>query len=831
MTASRWSRLQELFDRLLELPANDRSAWLDAYEPDAGLRAEAARLVREHDASGGAGLTSPLGRAAADIATPASAGQRIGAYALIREIGSGGMGTVFLAERVDDEFAQRVAIKLIRGIATRDMSHRLRRERQILAGLDHSNIARLFDGGTSDAGQPYLVMEYIDGESLTDHARSHGLPLDRRLRLLQQVCHAVHYAHRRLVIHRDLKPANVLMRADGTPALLDFGIAKLLDTDTGQPQETRTALPWFTPAYASPEQRTGGAVSTATDIYGLGALLHHLLTDAIPQPRADGGLPPPSTLRNTAGQPAGDRELDIIVGKATHPDPERRYDSGAALADDLERYLAGRPIQAAPDRAGYRLRKFVRRNRVSVGLGLLAVAILFATSTWALHQAYMTRLQATRAERHFASVRDLANRFVHDVYREIADIPGTSRAQTILLDTGIEYLGRLATDAGDNRALLLEIAAGYVSLARTQERMHALPEQRRQTAQLVQATLDRADALAPRDATSLRWRLRALTLLATAELGAQQFDAARAYFESAAVLAHETLHSRESFELAVSRAELFTEYGKAAGIDIPARRRLGLVESARASYEVARSLAASDTDRDAADNALATTLIYLARVKNEDVDDPGRLAVALAYADEALRIQEVLHARLPNDMPTNVNLVMEATTAAAIAAGHGDYERARDYYRTARRYDENIRRLDPEQPVAAINRIVMRLGQIDMEMRAHAPPLEQFAEIAEVERLIAGLPDHISGQRQFAALRAWVATLEAEFSLRRSEEAGLAQAERLALKRESLRRFEEAGTLIALAPEAVLEENRDTMELLRTGPRRARASLAALQPR
>ncbi len=376
MSDARWQRLQALFDALLEQPAATHEAWLATNEPDAALAAEALALVRAHlDDEDTDSLTARIGSAAGEALREPAKGLRLGPYVLLEEIGSGGMGTVFLAERVDAEFDHRVAIKIIRGIATNDASQRLRRERQILADLSHPNIARLLDGGTSEAGQPYLVMEYIDGSSITEHVRAASMPRAKRLRLVQQVCRAVHYAHQRLVIHRDLKPANVLVRADGAPVLLDFGIAKLLDANASGQHQTQTGMPWFTPAYASPEQRTGQPVSTATDIYSLGALLFELITDEVPRPDAEGRIAEPSTRRTRDGVRGGDRELDIIVGKATHPEPDRRYASAEALANDIERYLRGRPIQAAPDSVGYRMAKFVRRHAWATAAMLVLVAL------------------------------------------------------------------------------------------------------------------------------------------------------------------------------------------------------------------------------------------------------------------------------------------------------------------------------------------------------------------------------------------------------------------------------------------------------------------------
>ena len=477
MSDARWQRLQELFEALLAMPAGAREEWLAANEADAALRAEALALVG-HDEVDGA-LTARLAEAAGNMAGgDAVAGTRLGPYRLREEIGSGGMGTVFLAERVDAEFDHRVAIKLIRGVATRDASQRLRRERQILADLAHPNIARLLDGGTSDSGQPYLVMEYIEGASITAWARAQRLPRVRRLRLLQQVCRAVHYAHQRLVIHRDLKPANVLVRSDGTPVLLDFGIAKLLDADASGPQQTQTGMPWFTPAYASPEQRNGRRVSTATDIYGLGALMFELLTDEVPAPDAEGRLPAPGTRRNDTGERGGDRDLDIIVGKAAHPDPDRRYASAEALANDIERYLRGRPIQAAPDSVGYRIAKFVGRHRWSSAASALLVLLALAF-VWKLS---VENERARRAEERAQRESLTAGRVV-DTMIGLFDAASPEKvglrpiSALELVDTGMQNLGgRLGDEPQSKARLTAALAEIYGKLGQNEKGLAAIGE-------------------------------------------------------------------------------------------------------------------------------------------------------------------------------------------------------------------------------------------------------------------------------------------------------------------------------------------------------------------
>jgi eukaryotic-like serine/threonine-protein kinase len=493
MNKVRWNRLQELFERLLERPSSERAVWLHENEPDESLRDEALALVAKHD-SGPDVLTARLREAANQVAAQPAAGLRLGPYVLIREIGSGGMGTVFLAERVDAEFDRLVAIKLIRGVPTLDASARLRRERQILADLSHPNIARLLDGGTTENGQPYLVMEFVEGPptrgaeatptelvrsapTITEYCKAANIPRNRRLRLLQQVCRAVHYAHQRLVIHRDLKPANVLVRNDGSPVLLDFGIAKLLDSE-GSGQQTLTGVPWFTPAYASPEQRGGCRVSTATDVYALGVLMHELLVDQLAARDAIGRLPALAEIRRADGERIADRELDIIVAKASHADADRRYASAEALANDIERYLRGRPIQAAPDSFGYRAGKFVRRHRWS----LATAAGVVALSVFMLVRLATENERARRAEQVATRESVTSNRVVEYLVSLFdaasPDKIGTRMIAPVeLIDAGVrEARGSLADQPGPRGRLLFALGEIYFKLGKGEQAVGVIEE-------------------------------------------------------------------------------------------------------------------------------------------------------------------------------------------------------------------------------------------------------------------------------------------------------------------------------------------------------------------
>jgi serine/threonine protein kinase len=369
------AELAAWFERLVALPPGERATLMAECEPT--LRARLERLL-----AADAAPEDPLGEAVAAVAqvfeTPvAPSGTRLGAYRVLRELGAGGMGSVLLAERADGQFRQQVAIKLIRGFPTEDGRRRLRLERQILAQLDHPHIAHLLDGGETDDGQPFVVMEYVDGLPLLEHVARHAPSLAARVALFDRIAAAVQHAHERLVIHRDLKPGNVLVRADGTPKLLDFGVAKLVDLSAASdPRQTSTRV--WTPGYASPEQQAGGLVTTASDVYGLAILLREMLCG-----EREAGVR--STTPENFLALALDADLRGILAKASAHEPSQRYPTVEALRADLARWREGRPVRAAPDTAWYRARKFVLRHRVGVTLAL-AVAIGTLALVWRLEQ-------------------------------------------------------------------------------------------------------------------------------------------------------------------------------------------------------------------------------------------------------------------------------------------------------------------------------------------------------------------------------------------------------------------------------------------------------------
>ena len=417
---SDWPRALAWFERAADATPAERRRLLDELgSDDPALRAHVQRLLAldASDSDLGAdvvGWRERLIEAAGEETVPA----RIGAWRIVRELGQGGMGRVFLAERADGEYEQQVALKLIRGEFTSDTAvARFLAERRILARLDHPSIASLVDGGVDADGRPWFAMQYVEGIALPDHCTRHALGLEARLKLVVAVCEAVAYAHRQLVVHCDLKPSNVLVDNHGQPRLLDFGIARLLEPRGGERQITQTQARALTPGYAAPEQLAGEPVSVATDVYALGAMLYELLTGVRPYAGSD-ATPVAVAVAQAKGEPRApsriDRpdapvaarklrgDLDLIVGTALRHDSARRYPGADALADDLRRRLTDRPLHAHRDSITYRLRKFLLRHRMAVPLVVLALTGLIAATVFALHQTGVAWRQAAEAN----AVRD-----------------------------------------------------------------------------------------------------------------------------------------------------------------------------------------------------------------------------------------------------------------------------------------------------------------------------------------------------------------------------------------------------------------------------------------
>lgn len=579
MDAERWQRLSPMLDALLELDAETRARSLASLrEEDSQLADDLAGLLAL-EAEGDDFLSEPL-IAPLPGARP---GAVIGPYKLERMLGEGGMGQVWLASRADGLYQRRVALKLLRpGLADPNLRLRFTRERQILARLGHPHIARLLDAGISGDNQPYLALEYVEGEPITDWCKSHALDVNTCVRLFLQVCEAVSHAHANLIVHRDLKPSNILVTALDEVRLLDFGIAKLLDSPDKAPDNTRTGLRTFTLHYAAPEQIRGEPVTTMTDVYSLGVVLYELLSGCKPyrltresdakweeailsvdplRPsatllrRSDSDTADPASLRRRARQISGD--LDNIVLKTLAKRPEQRYPSVEALALDLQRYLEGKPVHARPQSLLYRLRKYGSRHRWALASGAMVTATLGVALVLVMWQSRQSVQEGARAQ----ALQD----FVVGLFENAGSTPeGTPLDVRQLLAAGVQRGDRELTQQPQAHAELLGVIARLrLGLGDYQEALALL---RRQAA--IIATLDDTPA--------------SLRLESSTDMGHTQRMLGR-YAECVATMRPwQALARREEHQLPAQASEFYSQFGRC-------QRQAGDADAARVLFE--RSLA------------------------------------------------------------------------------------------------------------------------------------------------------------------------------------------------------------------------------------------------
>jgi serine/threonine protein kinase len=514
MTTDRYQRIKQVFMAAVEKPTAQRAEFLaEACQGDSMLREEVEFLLASDDCATSF-IENPALASVSDIFEEVKSQQeshpkRIGPYDVLGVVGSGGMGTVYRAIRADDQYRKLVAIKLVRkGMDTEPIIQRFRRERQILASLEHPNIAQLLDGGTIEDGRPYFVMEYVEGTPIDVYCDQHKLSTRQRLELFRTVLAAVAHAHRNLVIHRDLKPGNILVKADGSIKLLDFGIAKVLHPDaaTQALERTATALRIMTPQYASPEQVRGDPLTTASDVYLLGVVLYELLTGHRPY-RLRGGdtmeviralghgepekpstavsrvieeadsesgskhtLTPETVSRTRGGRPSLLRrslegDIDYIILKALRKDPAERYSSAEHMSEDVRRHLQHHPVLARKQTVPYRVSCFVSRHRGAVLASSVVAVILVASLAGMLWQGNLARQRLAGAERRFERAQSALDSVWSDVHDALPASRDTLLARQILADRAIVYLDELARDPGSEERIRTRAAGAYRKIA------------------------------------------------------------------------------------------------------------------------------------------------------------------------------------------------------------------------------------------------------------------------------------------------------------------------------------------------------------------------------
>jgi serine/threonine protein kinase/tetratricopeptide (TPR) repeat protein len=728
MDRSLWQKIDDIFESALELPPAERAAFLDrACAGDEGLRSEVETLIKS-DLQASGFLEAPALEAAAallkDDEAISLAGQTIGPYKIIREIGHGGMGTVYLAMRADDHYRKQVAIKLIgRGMDTRDILSRFRHERQILANLEHPNIARLLDGGTAADGLPYFVMEYIEGQPIDQYCDARKLGIAERLKLFRTVCAAVHYAHQNLVIHRDIKPGNILVTAEGTSKLLDFGIAKLLDPElaTQAMPLTATAMRPMTPDYASPEQVRGLQITTASDIYSLGVLLYELLTGRRPY-RLKGATPqeierliceqepqrPSDTVAETGSinevlkdNPESDLldpkllrgDLDNIVLKAMRKEPDRRYASAAQFSEDLRRHLEGLPVIARKDTFSYRAGKFVRRHKRGVVAAALVVLALMTGLITTLWQARNASAQRARAERRFNDVRRLANSFMFEVHDAVRDLPGSTPARELIVRRALEYLDTLAQEVVDDPVLQGELATAYQKVGDVQGNPYeanlgdtsgALKSYRKALAIRESLVARGANDVENRRALALNYVAVSDALSLTEDFAGQLEN----YRRAATIFEELTVAAPARVELRRDLSRTYTSLGDNLRFSGQTTEAL---EVYRKQLRLNEAIAAAEPNGVDAWRRLANTYGKV----GDALQDAGDLAEALRSNQQSVIISESLIAAHPTNATVRSTLLFGHLNVGDVFKSLGDFNRAVESYQKAMNIAESLSAVDP----------------------------------------------------------------------------------------------------------------------------------------
>ncbi|MCY7376214.1 MAG: protein kinase [Pyrinomonadaceae bacterium] len=685
MNSQNWQKIEEAVALASEMETSKRAAWLNDFcGDDETLKSEIESLLAfENQAT--KFLEKTVSPYAASILTDDAeteiSGKQFGNYRIIREIGRGGMGAVFLAERNDGEFNQQVALKIVRQtIVDKETENRFRRERQILAALNHPNIAKLLDGGVSDAGEPFLVMEHIEGKPFLEFAETNALSIAECLRPFLKVCAAVGFAHQNLIVHRDIKPSNILVTKDGEPKLLDFGLAKVLDFEADAAQ-TATAFRAMTPAYASPEQMRGEIVTTASDIYSLGIVLYELLTGTRPfdfktnsfeemlrvvstdeparpssfviRPSPDKNPDSPHEQRTKdKGQRTNPKllkgDLDNIVLMALRKEPSRRYTSVGEFANDIERHLQGLTVKARPNTFKYRAEKFVKRNRLGVAAGLLILLTLVGGIVATVWQANRAETQRQKAEKRFGDVRKIAGSFIFEISPKIENLPGAMEAREILVTRALEYLDNLERESNDDRDLQRELAAAYEKVGDIQGRLNqpslgdtkAALESYRKAQNLREAVLS-ADPQNPEKQSELANDFEQIGYLLWWSSDTKK--AVELYQKSLTMREKLVAENPANSDFRQRLAKLQMQYG-----DIPAwdkETEKALVHY-RAALEILEKLAAETPEDAAVKGDLARCYARLSDVFNTT----GDLDAALNETEKALKIYEPLVAKFPSDI-------------------------------------------------------------------------------------------------------------------------------------------------------------------------------------
>jgi len=819
MDAERWARVEQLCQAALERDAQEQSAFLaSTCGSDRELRREVESLLvhrNKADTFLEAGAMDAAAQALAAVgnlnALDSSRwiGRLIAHYRCVAKIASGGMGDVYLAVRADGTFDKQVALKVIQGARSTDFFlSRFQNERQILATLDHPNIARLLDGGSTEEGLPYLVMEYIQGLPIDYFCAQKNLDPRERLELFRTVCTAVQFAHQNLVVHRDLKPSNILVTSDGVPKLLDFGIAKILnpaDRDDSS-QQTMTLMRMLTPDYASPEQVRNEPISTVSDVYSLGVILYVLLTGRSPYRVAtespeemlkaicDVDPEKPSTastreeLRDSArNAPAAstpeasgsekekrrklqkilEGDLDNIVLKALRKEPGRRYASVDQFSEDIRRYLAGLPILAHKDTPGYRARKFIGRHKWGVAAAALLIVSLSAGLITTLWQARIARAERARAERRFNDVRKLANSLIFEVHDSIRDLPGATAARKLIIQRAQEYLDGLAQESQSDPALLRELAAAYGRLANVQghprdANLGDTPKALQNTLKAVEL-LESAHSLDPANRDIRRELAETNIDLSTIQATAGDKSGRKQSLDNAAKILEE-LAAANPDDLRV-QADLADTYA-ATGFRLNDENDLaqGLIYHQK-TLAIYQQLAKADPRNEKYQTQLSFSHKRVASV----LIMQNQLQLAFENEQASLAIDEAQLALHPDNARTRYNITFAYGDTGFILRRQGDLDGALNYYRKALAIRASLVAADPQDTRArnGLSTTYLKIGGVLADKADSQGALDSYKRaLALMETLSQADPSNEAHRHDLANTQIFIAGLYANMAFK-----------------------------------------------------------------
>jgi tetratricopeptide (TPR) repeat protein/predicted Ser/Thr protein kinase len=811
MTSERWGEIKAVLAGVLETDPQERPSTLDRLcHDDADLRREVEALLAYEEKA--EVLLNTVAAPGAALRAEKPPPQAVGQYRVLRELGHGGMGVVYLGERADGQYRKQVAIKLITsGRSDARTERRFRRERQILAQLEHNGIARLLDGGTTAEGQPYFVMEYVEGLPLVDYCDGERLGIAARLRLFLEVCDAVAYAHRQLIVHRDLKPGNILVTKDGMPKLLDFGLGHVLNADADEEETTMTGIPMMTPAYASPEQVRGEPYTVSSDVYSLGVILYELLSARRPYKVPTGSYlelarviseREPVPLSQAAAQSsAGDAEkrgltpvqlrrqlagdLERIAAKALAKDPRIRYHDVLELAGDLRRYLEGRPVLARPATLRYRAAKLLRRHKVAAPAVALAALLIvgFAATTW---------WESRRAERRFQEVRGLAHSVMFELHDAIAKLPGSTAARELLVRRALEYLQNLSREAGNNADLQREVALGYERVATVEGFLGESNLGHVATASeniaKSEEILSRLRARNPWDRSLVRDHQRVLNELAISYGSSGNFQKAQEVARRSLAAAEADVRAAPFDAFAIGNlsaangvlADTFTseqQYAQA----IPLREKTEqlarkVVELRPDDVETARNLALAEKKLGA---------LY---------GVTGRYRECRQEYQRARDIDEKRSERDPTNMPAKLDLSYDYSDLGWVAGRMGNFDDALASHRRALALRAEAAKADPNDMRAAVA-VASSTDRIAKMLRSKGDMPGALAELQNAEALYEKLVDRPAPDWQTVRELAEVRVDIAETLVGMGDRKGTPAAERLALRTRAAGEYRKAREL------------------------------------